>query len=313
MFIVDSIILFFVIGIFIKLFAPQFHIPSYAYQAVSIYLLLVIGLKGGIALRQDCSWFLLVQSLFVCVLALSTMFVSLAIMKYICKYTYTNAIAVASHYGSVSVGTFAVAMKFLKYKGIPFEAYVTLFVALMEFPSIIMAQVLLQQNHRSNRQSFTDIVRSVFMHKSILILCGGIICGFAVGLQIKSFLDIVLLDWFRYVLALFLVEMGLSVGEQISEIKKNVSIIVMSSIATSIICSFLGMGAGIIMGLSAGGTFIVMVLASSASYIAVPAVLKSCVPRSTIGLCMSHSLGVTFPFNILIGMSLYWFMLGLVY
>lgn len=301
---IDPVVCCFILGVVISLIFPHIAIPQKVSAAISIYLLTAIGLKGGIALRTWYCWQLLVQSLGVVALATACTLIAYLIIKKITHYPTNDVIVVAAHYGSVSIGTFAVALNVLKGMNIFYEPYILLFVALMEFPAIVVANILLMHNNRTQTQSVTKIIAHSFMHKSLYILFGSVAFAIAIGHSLIGIIQPVFFDLMPIVLGLFLLEMGVSVGQKISTIKKAFKQIVVASITTTLACSLAGMLLGMLMRLSPGGIILMMVLAGSASYIAVPTSLRESHPESNVPLALSHSLGVTFPFNVLIGIYL---------
>ncbi len=301
---IDPVIYFFILGILINFIFPSFKLPKKAYTIISMYLLISIGLKGGISLRTWCCWQLFFQSFWIIVLAITCTFVAYLIIKSITHYSKNDIIVVAAHYGSISLGTFVVALNILHDMNIYYEPYIFLFVALMEFPSIIIANILMH-NNRTNTRNFKKIIVNTFAHKSLYILFGSIVFAVILGHPLINIIQPVFFDLMRIVLGIFLLEMGISVGEKISTIKKSFKQIVISSIATTLACAFVGMLFGLFLKLSPGGVILMMVLAGSASYIAVPTSLRESHPKSNVPLALSHSLGVTFPFNVLLGIYLY--------
>lgn len=299
----DPIILCFIAGIVLKIVKPSLRIPKQLYEFISAYLLITIGLKGGLALQQWASTQLVVQSFAVMFLSVICTFLALGILRAFKFYSKQDALVIAAHYGSVSIGTFAVALSILKTKGISYEAYMPLFVALMEFPAIIVANILM--NGESSKHKISTFLYNTFAHKSLYYLVGSIMVGVLFGNQLYGVLKPVFFDTMHFMLGIFLVEMGMLVGRQIATIKKQAGKIITASLTVTLACATLGFIFGIFLKLSPGGVILLTTLASNASYIAVPASLRKSYPKSNVGLALSHSLGVTFPFNVLIGIYLY--------
>ncbi len=297
---IDPIILFFLVGIAIAGLLPWIRLPQWAYSFISAYLLIVIGLKGGIALHVWCCWDLVTRSGFVILLTLITAAIAVIILR-CARYSFKEAIVIGAHYGSVSIGTYAVALKLLQYKAIPYEPYISLFVSLMEFPAIIVSILLLSKSEA--RSSLARKIVDIFCQKSVVLLCISILIGAIVG-ETVSWVTTPFFNTLRPILAIFLLEMGFSVGQQLSTIKQHIIKIVCIGLLITLAGAGMGLLFGMLMGLSLGGIVLMMVLASSASYIAVPASLKRDAPKE-IPLALGYSLGVTFPFNILIGIDLY--------
>jgi hypothetical protein len=308
----DPIILFFIAGVLIKSMFRSLHVPSIINSVISSLILITIGLKGGIEL---CTWacgYLLVQMFFVLLLSAVTYYVAKILLVYLFGYAQEDALVIAAHYGSVSVTTFAVGLAVLQSKEVAFEPYMPLFVALMELPSVIIASL---EQHRLHPQAgtFWDTLRQTFMCKSILLLLGSILCGYFFSSTVMMIFKPLLFDNFRILLAILLSEMGILVGDEFSLIKKNAALIVSTAITLSLAGAFCGIIFGLCMGLSEGGVVLLTLLAASASYIAVPAVLRRHNPPARISLALGHALGVTFPFNIFIGIYVYISVVRLMY
>lgn len=300
----DPIILFFVAGILIKGLFRSLHVPPLVNQVISFFVLVTIGLKGGIEL---CAWSctrLAVQMAGVLMLSIALYYFAKFFLFYIARYSKQDACVVAAHYGSVSVTTFAVGLSILNQYGISFEPYMPLFVGLMELPAVIAASVDLDRLRMGKTSVGANILRALSC-KSVLTLVLGIAVGFFAGSALLPVIKPLFFDTFRAVLALLLLEMGVLVGDEFSLIKRQALQIAVVAVSLSIGCSILGLIAGILIGLSQGGTMLLMLLAASASYIAVPAVLRQQNPSGSISFALGHALGVTFPFNIFIGMYLY--------
>ena len=300
----DPIILFFVAGIIIKAFFRNMHVPRFLNVGISSLILITIGLKGGIEL---CTWacsHLTVQIIAVIVLSIVTYYFAKIILRNVFSYSQEDALVIAAHYGSVSVTTFAVGMAILQSKQIPFESYMPLFVALMELPAVIVAAL---EQHRLHPEagSFRNTLLQTLTCRSILILIASMVFGYYFSdIAVRIFKPL-LFDNFRILLSLLLLEMGVLVGDEFSLIKKNARLIISAALTLTLLCALCGMLFGMVLGLSQGGVILLTLLAASASYIAVPAVLRKHNPSGRISLALGHSLGVTFPFNIFIGIYLY--------
>lgn len=300
----DPIIYFFLLGIISRLVKSDLYIPRVAYDMISIYLLISIGLKGGIEVREFLHPQLMMQAGWVILYSALFTLIAFGVMKLLRFYSDNDAACIAAHYGSVSIVTYAVASAILINEAISYEPYMPLFLALMEFPAIIVGAFLLQQSEVSEK-SIMNVLHEAFTGKSIFLLLISIVIGVCVGhhgiAPIKPFF----IDMFKGVLALFLIQMGIVVGEQMHDIRRNFFKIVTTGILLSLIGAALGLVAAMLMGLSQGGAILLMTLGASASYVAVPASLSASYPKANLPLALSHSLGVTFPFNVLIGIKMY--------
>ncbi len=301
---IDPIVLFFLAGIIAKICFKEVTIPRFLYKTISFYLLASIGLKGGIELCTWISWTLFAQVLGVILLSALTCFITIFFLKKVSSYDPATIITIAAHYGSVSAGTFAIALTLLENANINYEAYMPLFLALMESPAILIGSLMLK-NIYQDKQSTLKSVISAFSCKSLLTLLLTILLGYSVGPYLINVIEPIFFDPFKYVLALFLLEMGILVGQQFQSIRTEFRTIFFHAVTLSLMCSTIGLALGILMKLSLGGTILLMVLASSASYIAVPAALRHSYPQANVPLALSYSLGATFPFNVFFGIYLY--------
>jgi hypothetical protein len=300
----DPIILLFVSGVLLKIFCSRLYVPHWINTSISLIILVTIGIKGGIELRTWASERLVIQILAVILLSLCRYLFAKQFLAKIAGYTAKDAIVIGAHYGSVSVTTFAFALGVLQHDQIYFEPYMPLFVALMEFPAIIVASISLKKLDATEESIMSTILRTLSC-KSISLLLISIACGYLLGAASLPYFKPLLFDNFRYFLAILLFEMGILVGNEFAHITTHARRIICSSISLSLGCSLLGLACGCALGLSQGGIILLTLLASSASYIAAPAVLRQSIPQSHISFALSHALGVTFPFNIFIGLYVY--------
>ena len=231
-------------------------------------------------------------------------FIAYPVLRYLGRFNSSNAASIAAHYGSVSVGTFAVATSFLISKNIQFESYMSLFLVLLEAPAILSG-ILLARGIQSNTK-WREIFREALLDKGIILLIGGLLIGFIVGPNGIQTIKPLFFDMFKSILALFLFEMGLIASSQIESLKKHGLFLLGFGILMPIFSSVIGSLIGFYIGLSIGGTTILATLAASASYIAVPAVMRIAIPEANPTLSIASSLGVTFTFNVLVGIPIYY-------
>lgn len=301
---IDPIMLLFVLGIVIKLLFRDFHVPSLVHTVISTLVLVTIGLKGGIELASWASIRLALQMVAVLLLSMLTYLVAKLLLRHLFRYDQENSLIIAAHYGSVSVTTFAICSAIIQREGIFAEPYLPLFVALMEVPAVLIASIELRRLH-PEAGTLIDTVKRAVTCKSILLLLISIIVGVMLSGPVVAVIKWALFDHFRILLAALLLEMGVLVGDEFSVIKKHAVRIIATSVALSISCGFCGVVFGMALGLSQGGVIMLTVLAAGASYIAVPAVLRKQTSSARISFALGHALGVTFPFNIFIGIHLY--------
>jgi hypothetical protein len=294
----SPIILAFVLGFCAILLKSDLKIPEPIYAAFSLYLLMAIGLKGGIALRsvQWCDvWPSLSLTLIFGSLCPLWVFVILKKMK----FNQPNAAAMAAHYGSVSVVTFMTAQSFVKFYGIEYEGFLPSLIAVMEVPAIIVGLVL------GHSQNLKHQIKQVMVSKSILLLLGGIVIGLISHGQSLNAVKDFFITPFQGVLMLFLLEMGTVAAKHIHDISKvGMSLLIFATIAP--LChGFLGIMLAYMVDMSMGGAVIFASMCASASYIAAPASVRAGIPLANPSYYLTSSLAITFPLNIALGIPLY--------
>ena len=278
-------------------------LPNSISKYLGYYLLLALGLKGGLSLQEN--GFI---SEVVSVLLLGVIF---ALLIPIISYLYLknilsndDAAALSGTYGSVSAVTFVTAITYLSTTNQDFDNYMSAVLVVMEFPAIFMALFLITRSKNNKGNSFNTI-KTAFLEIPNVILISSLVVGYFVNQSTLSNIDFFVITIFDYLLYVFLFVMGTRVAKRIGELKgKGVSLIVFALI-TPLFGSFVALLAGLYFGLSVGNTSLLMVLTASASYIAVPAVVKDAIPNANPAIYLGLSLGVTFPFNIIFGIPLY--------
>jgi len=301
----DPVILFFALGAFARLARSDLRIPSAVYDLLSTLLLLTIGLKGGVELAKAPFSGLAIQV--VAVLAMGFM---LPVLLYpaarrIGRFARADAASLAAHYGSVSVATFAVGLTFLAQRNVSYDSQLPLFLVLLEVPAIIVG-VVLARRHQAGGQ-WGRLLHEVILGKSIVLLVGGLAIGWLAGPDGIQPLEPLFFDLFKGVLALFLLEMGLIAAAQVQAVRQRGAFLVGFGILAPIPLGTIGALVGWSIGLTPGGTTLLAILAGSASYIAAPAAIRIAVPEANPSLSLTASLGVTFPFNIFVGIPTYYF------
>lgn len=299
-------ILFFVLGLIAAFARSDLSIPEGAAKLMSIYLLLAIGFKGGAAVANGGVDGQLVASLGVGIaLSLVLPFAAYGLLKVMTRLDGLNAAAVAGHYGSISIVTFVTAVSLLEARGIPSEGYLVAVAAVMEVPAI-MSALWIAARKGGVASVNCSLLRHILGNGSIVLLVGSFVIGAATGESGLNDLHPFIVVPFTGVLALFLLDMGLTAGRSLLENRKDISggLLVFGCVMP-IVGSLLGLGAAWLIGLSTGGVFLIMVLSASASYIAVPAAMRLALPKAKSGIYLTLALGVTFPFNLTIGMPLY--------
>lgn len=299
----DPIILFFLFGILAGAARSPLRLPSQIYDFITLILLMSIGLKGGVELSKLSLATLLPQISLVLLMGFILPLLAYPTLRFLGKFSRADAASIAAHYGSVSVGTFAVAVAYMHSHSIHFEEHVALFVVLLEIPAILVGIVLARGVSRN--MQWGSIVHEVFLGKGVILLVGGLLIGWVSGPSGVESIEPLFFDLFKGVLALFLLEMGLITSSHLSSLKRYGLFLLSFGVLAPIVFSFVGILVGIILGLSVGGTTILATLAASASYIAVPAAMRISIPEANPTLSLTASLGVSFPFNIVVGIPLY--------
>ena len=299
----DPVVLFFLLGLAAGLVRADLRLPPAIYEFLSVLLLLTIGLKGGVELANQSFAALLPQMTAVVLMGVLLPLAAYPVLRFAGRFARADAASIAAHYGSVSVGTYAVAAAYLTYRQVAFEEYMPVFLVLLEVPAIIVGILLARGIGRDTRWRL--MTREVLLGKSIVLLLGGLLIGWAAGPEGLRPVEGLFFDLFQGVLALFLLEMGLIAASQVASLRRHGLFLIAFGIAMPLVSGALGVGLGWMLGLSVGGTALLATLAASASYIAVPAAMRLSVPEANPTLSLAASLGVTFPFNILAGIPLY--------
>lgn len=299
----DPILLFFLFGVVAGVMRSELRLPSQIYDFISLLLLLSIGLKGGLELSKQPFGDLAAQIVLVAMVGILLPLLAYPFLLVVGRFKRADAASIAAHYGSVSVGTFAVAVAYMVKNGIYYEEYMSLFVVILEIPAILVGIVLARGVAKGTQ--WGKIAHEVFLGKGVLLLTGGLLIGWIGGSEGVKPLEPLFFDLFKGLLALFLLEMGLIAAGQIGVLKRYGVFIILFGVAMPVFSGAVGAFVGYALGLSVGGTAILATLLASASYIAVPAAMRISVPEANPTLSLAASLGVTFPFNILLGITLY--------
>ncbi len=299
----DPVILFFLLGAIAGLAKSDLKIPDAVYELLSILLLLTIGLKGGIELAKMPMTGLFPQMLVVISLGVIIPIVLFPLVTGIGRLNRADAASVVAHYGSVSVATFAVGVAFLAEQNVTYDSQLPLFVVLLEIPAIMVGVLLAKKAAR--KQPWSKLMHEIVFGKSIVLLLGGLFIGWIAGDKGAATFQPLFFDLFKGVLALFLLEMGLIAARQSKAVRENGWFVVIFGLLAPIPLAMVGVVAGWLIGLTPGGITLLGVLTGSASYIAAPAAMRIAVPHANPSLPLTASLGITFPFNIFVGIPIY--------
>lgn len=304
----DPAILFFCFGIAAGLMRSNLEIPPAIARFLSLYLLMALGLKGGFALSKSGLTAEVVASLGAAVLlAVAVPLVSYALLRR--SLNGFDAAAIAATYGSVSAVTFITAVQYLDSQGLPYGGHMASAMALMESPAIVLAVLLANRVRRQQGTTGTVPLRGV-LHESLtdgaqLLLLGAMAIGLLTGARGEAAMQPFTGDLFKGMLAFFLLDMGLSCARQVGALRGAPPWLLAYALVAPMTHAGVALALGRLLGLEAGNTALLMVLAASASYIAVPAVVRHAIPEARPGLYLGLSLGLTFPFNILVGIPVY--------
>jgi uncharacterized protein len=300
-------VLAFVLGVLAASLRADLRLPDAVYQATSMYLLLAIGLKGGVALRQAPIADVVAPIGVTIVLGIVIPILAFVILRVLTRLGPIDRGALAAHYGSTSLVTFTAALVFLEASQIPFEGYVATLLAILEIPGILVGLLLAgRAGSQGHKRGWSESIREVLLGRSVLLLAGGLVIGVLTGPEGYSRVEPFFGSLFTGVLALFLLEMGVLAGRRLGAVREAGIGLVIFAILFPILAGSLGIVAGFIAGMSPGGAMVLGVLCASASYIAAPAAVRLALPEADPGITLTASLGITFPFNLIVGIPLYW-------
>jgi hypothetical protein len=302
----SPIILSFALGVAASLARSDLSVPEAAAKALSIYLLFAIGFKGGVSVAAHGIDAKLGLSLLAgIVLSAVLPLIAFALLQVMTGLSRLDAAAVAAHYGSISIVTFVAGSSVLTSSGIASEGYMVAVAAAMEAPAILSALWLISRGGDGRRMD-GDLMREILLNGSIVLLVGSFFIGWVTGEEGLAEISSFIVSPFKGVLCLFLLDMGLVAGRGLRARSGVLKPGVLAfGILMPLVGSSLGLAAGLALGLSTGGVALMMVLSASASYIAVPAAMRVALPEADPSIYLTLSLGVTFPFNLTLGIPLY--------
>ena len=293
----------FVVALIATLMRFDLRIPDALYPILSTFLLLAIGIKGGKALSESSPAELWQPLLAALAIGVITPLVAYALFRKTAKLDITNAAALAAHYGSVSAVTFTVLISTLDSHGISYEGYVSGLLAVLEIVGIVVA--LFVAHKFSARTDWKSGLSEVVRGKSIAFLVAGLLIGLIVGPDRLAPTDPLFVGLFSGALTLFLVELGAIAANRLRDFNGAGIRVVILGIVVPLINGSIGAVIGSAAGMSVGGVAVMATLAASASYIAAPAAIRIALPDASPGIYVTASLGITFPFNLIVGIPLY--------
>ena len=309
----------FVLGIVSRLLKSELSLPRDLYSSLSIYLLLALGLKGGVELSHTSLESLLWPAVVTVGLGLITPVSAYLILRRIGRFPIADAAGIAAHYGSVSAVTFIAAQQFVQTMKQPAEGFMPTLLTLLEIPGIQLAlgigavqmareRAALQvgQPAAETARSMSEVLHEVLTSRSMILMVGGLIVGCLMGEQgyeaVKPFFE----GMFKGALTLFLLEMGLAAGARLGDLKSVGLFLLGFGMIVPVLHGALGVFLGHWSGLSIGGSAVLGTMAASASYIAAPPAVRMTLPEANPTFYLTSALAITFPFNIVLGIPLYY-------
>lgn len=303
-------LLFFALGAGAQAVKSDLRFPGDLSRALSIYLLIGIGLHGGAELAGATPSTALAAGAAALAMGLGIPLVAYALLKSLCRVGALDAAAIAAHYGSVSAGTFLTAIAYLQARDVAYESYPVVMLALMEAPAIVVGLILAQRARQGAAAAAAPVaLRSTlgasFTHGSVVLLLGTMAIGAAVP---KASLEAIMPFYgtiFLGALCLFLLELGMDAAKRLEDFWRVGWRLAAFGVLMPLLGGAVGIAAGWALGFGEGGMTLVAVLGASASYIAVPPAIRLAIPEANPSLYLTLSLGITFPFNVVVGIALY--------
>ncbi len=305
----SPMVLCFVLGVVAALIRSDLEIPEAIAKGLAIYLMLAIGMKGGLALAKTGGGNVSASLGMAVVLSFALPVLAYGVLRAIRALGPIDAAAVSAHYGSVSIVTFVTAVEFLGAQGAPYDGVLVAMMAAMETPAIVTGLLLASRSlgpsvsRTPHRRS--HLLREVLANGSIVVLVGGFVIGWAVGPAGMRKVEPFMVDIYNGMLCLFLLDMGLVAMRQLRSTQDMTVRLIAFAVLMPLLNAAAGFAAARALGFGVGSTALLATLCASASYIAVPAAMRLALPQARPAIYVTLSLGVTFPFNVAIGIPLY--------
>ena len=304
-------VLFFALGIASGFLKSDLNIPDQISRYLSIYLMMAIGFKGGVAIAETPELNGDVVTTIIAGLVIGALqpFLGYALLRMTTRLDNATAAAAAAHYGSISIVTFVTAVSFLEVNGTIYASYIIAVLALMEAPAILTGLFIAHRTAPDTRQAGDEatprLAREIFTNGAILLLTGSFLIGWITGTDGMTKMHGFLVEPFQGILAFFLLDMGLLVSRQLHHLREFTFRLVAFGIYMPLIGAAIGLATSRSIGLTPGTGLLFTVLIASASYIAVTAAMRLALPQAKAAIYIPMSLAITFPFNILVGIPLY--------
>jgi hypothetical protein len=306
----SPIVLAFLLGVTATLVRSDLEFPAALYRALSIYLLFAIGLKGGAALAATPLREIALPLAVTIALGIITPLTAFAVLHWIGRIDRVNSAAIAAHYGSVSAVTFLAAEAVGQAMDVFVEGYMPALLAVLEVPAIIVALLLAGRAAAPDAARVAGgrgaALREVITGHSIILLVGGIIVGLVADPGGLRTIEPFFVTLFPGALTLFLLDMGMAAARRLKDLRRIGAFLLGFGIAMPVVHGLLGVWAGQAAGLSMGGSAVLGAMVGSASYIAAPAAVRIALPGANPSFYLTAALGITFPFNLTIGIPLYY-------
>ena len=298
-------VLGFIFGFAASRVKSDVRVPDAIYQFLSIYLLFGIGLKGGHSLKSTPLADLVVPALATLVCGVLIPLLAFTFLKLARGLNNIDRGSIAAHYGSTSLVTFSAAILFLESNSIFVEGFAPALLTIMEIPGLIVG-IFLASRSLTTKVGWAETMREVLLGKTVLLLIGGLAIGFITSNQGYEKVSPFFVDLLSGFLVLFLIHLGYLAGSSFAEIKSVGRPLVIFAVLFPILSGAIGVSAGSLIGLSIGGATMLGVLSASASYIAAPAAVSVALPQASKTIALMSSIGITFPFNLILGIPIYY-------
>lgn len=296
-------VLAFALGFLAALLKSDLRFPEPVTSLLSTYLLFAIGLKGGEELRKADFGDVFSPMVVTLVIGVATPFIAYVVARHWAQLDIPNAASVAAHFGSVSAVTFTAAESFTRAAGTLTEGFLPALVALLEVPGIVIALSIASRARGGG--STRHAVHEAVTGKSVVLLIGGLVIGGVATPSAMEKVDPLFVVLFPGVLCLFLLDLGTLAGQRVSFLRNGGARLITMAVVLPVAFGTIGVAGGHLAGLSVGGATVLGAMAASASYIAAPAAVRVGLPEADLGMSLGLALGITFPFNLAIGIPLY--------
>lgn len=309
--------LFFILGFFIAIINSELDIPKSIYKFFTIYLLTIIGLKGGMKIAE-VGLGIADLKLIIIVLGLCFLipFVGYLLLSIIPGINIQDKVVVATQYGSVSIATFAAALSFLDNSGVAYSKTMIAICALMEIPAIFTGMIILSYYHAYSsyysESGNVKILSNIISNGSIVLLCASILIGYLKHEQVETDMHFLLKDLFYGILCFFLLNMGMTSARGLVKQSKLNSGVISFAILMPVINVIIAMTVAKYLQLKSGDATLLMTLFASASYIVVPTVFSKTLKQSHPSIYIPLALGITFPLNLVFGIPIYLYLSSLI-